>query len=75
MIFLAYYELYHPSDFLKIYSQLCPSALSEIFRDSKTSTCFSVCFSKAFPRGGFVNMVCYVIWLQLEVNISSSLGY
>ena len=43
--------------------------------DFKASTCFFVCFSKAFLKGEYINMACSIIWLRLEGNISSLLGY
>ena len=51
------------------------SALSEIFRDLKAWTCFSVCFSKAFPKEEFINLPGSTNWLQLEGNISSPVKY
>ena len=47
------------------------SLLLERFRDFKVSTCFSVCFSKVFPKEQYVNLACCIICMRLEVNISS----
>ena len=38
-------------------------------------TCFSVCVSKAFPKGEKGNLACYIICLSLEGNISSPAKY
>ena len=47
------------------------SLLLERFRDFKLSTCFSVCFSKAFPKEEYVNLACSFICLRLKGNVSS----
>ena len=52
-----------------------PSVLLEMFRDFKASTCFSVCFSKAFPKGEYVNLASSIICLQLEGNVSLPVRY
>ena len=44
-------------------------------KDFKASNCFSVCFSKAFPKGECVNVACCIIWLRLEGSISSPVRY
>ena len=46
------------------------SFLLEKSRDLKATTCFSVCFSKVFPKGKYVNLDCSIICLQLEGNLS-----
>ena len=35
--------------------------LLETLRYFKASVCFSVCFSKAFPKGDYVNLACSII--------------
>ena len=40
----------------------------------KATTCFSVCFSKAFPKGEYANLVCTIICLRLLGNISLPLS-
>ena len=57
---------------LSLFSSL---VLLERFRDFKALTCFSVCFSKTFPKGECVNLACSIICLQLEGNISSPVRY
>ena len=37
-------------------------------RDFKSHTCFSVCFSKAFPQGEYENLACSVICFWVEGN-------
>ena len=44
-------------------------------RDFKAPTCFSVCFSKAFPKGEYSNSACSIICHSLEGNISSPVRY
>ena len=39
------------------------------------STCFSVCFFKAFSKEEYVNLACSIICLRLEGNISPSVRY
>ena len=51
------------------------SFLLEVFRDFKAPTCFSVCFSKAFPIGEYANLACSIICLRLEGSISSPVIY
>ena len=43
--------------------------------DFKAPTCFSVCFSKTFPKGERANLACSIICLSLEGNISSPVRY
>ena len=51
----------------------------ERFRDFKASICFSVSFSKAFPKGEYVNenmyLTCSFICLRLDGSISSPVRY
>ena len=42
--------------------------LLESSRDFKGPTRFSVCFSKAFPKGEYANLACSIICLWLEGN-------
>ena len=51
------------------------SVLLKGFKDFKVSTCFSVCLSKAFTKGEYINVAYSIIWLPLEGNISSPLKY
>ena len=45
------------------------------FRDFKAATCFSICFSKAFPKGDYANIACFIIYIRLEVSISLPVRY
>ena len=45
------------------------------FRDFIALICFSVCFSKVFPKGEYANFACSIICLWLEGNISSPVRY
>ena len=49
------------------------SSLLERIKNFKAPTCFSVCFSKVFPKGEYVNLACSFIWLRVESNVSSAL--
>ena len=51
------------------------SFLLEDFRDLRAPTCFSVCFSKAFPKGEYANLTCSFICLWIEASISSPSGH
>ena len=51
------------------------SVLLERFKDFKASTCFCFCFSKAFPKGEYINLPFSIIFLRLEGNISSPVRY
>ena len=49
--------------------------LPERFREFKASSCFPVCFFKAFPKGGYLNLDRSVIWIWLECSISLPIRY
>ena len=51
------------------------SFLLEEFANFKAPTCFSVCFSKAFPKEEHENLACSILCLRLEGNISSPVRY
>ena len=55
----------HSSNFVKIYLQfvLIHFFLLEMSRDYRAPTCFTACFSKAFPKEEYANLVCSVICL------------
>ena len=45
------------------------------FRDFKSTTRCSVCFSKGFPKEEYANLACSIIFLRLEGSISSPARY
>ena len=49
--------------------------LLERFRDFKASTCFSVCFSKAFPKGEQLSLAFSTICFRLVGNVYSPVRY
>ena len=49
--------------------------LLEGSRDFAVPTCFSVCFSKTFPKGEYANLTCSIICLWLESKNSSPVRY
>ena len=49
--------------------------LLEGFSDFIAPTCFSVWFSKVFPKGKYANLACSTIGLWLKDNISSPVRY
>ena len=51
------------------------SFLLKTSRDFIAPTCFSVCFSKTFPKGAYANLPCSIICFWLEGNISSPVRY
>ena len=51
------------------------SVLLEGLKDFKAPTCFSVCFSKAFPKKEYANLACSISCLRLEGSISSPVTY
>ena len=63
--------------FFRNISSICfnSSFLLERLRDFKAPTCFYICFSKAFPKGEYANLTCFVICVWLEGNISSPERY
>ena len=67
----------HSSNFVKIYLQfvLIHFFLLEMSRDYRAPTCFTACFSKAFPKGEYANSVCSVICLWLKGNVFSPVRY
>ena len=51
------------------------SFLLKTSRDFIAPTCFSVCFSRTFPKGEYANLPCSIIYFWLEGNISSPARY
>ena len=45
------------------------------FEDFKAQICFSVRFSKTFPKVEYANLACSIICFSLEGNISSPVRY